>query len=109
MSKGYVVTAPYITVRVKDDLGSDVIQGFYKGGVLPEGVHQDDLDRHVRKGMVAEPGTPEADAATPFGESVRFDAGGVPMSPADVAAADAKKRPAARPTDPKARPAEAKG
>jgi hypothetical protein len=85
---GYVVTAPYITVRAKDDLGSDVLVGFYQGGVLPEGVNEDDLDKHVRKGMVAEQGTPEADAATPFGDRVQFDDNSNPMTPQQVADRD---------------------
>lgn len=75
---GYVVTAPYATLRVKNDLGQEVLTGFYEGGVLPEDVNQGDLDRHVRKGMVAEQGTPEADAASPIGKPVTYDDHGMP-------------------------------
>jgi hypothetical protein len=86
---GYVVTAPYITVRVKDNTGSDVIQGFYAGARLPEDVNEDDLDKQVRKNMVASKGSPEADAASPFGTRVTFDDNGNPLTPQQ--AADAEK------------------
>lgn len=76
----HVVTAAYVTVRVKNNLGQDVLHGFYEGAVLPDDVNQSDLDRHVRKGMVAEAGTPEADAASPVGRPVEFDDGGMPLS-----------------------------
>jgi hypothetical protein len=82
----YVVTAPYVTLRTKDDLGSEILRGFYAGGVLPDDVNRDDLDRHVRKGMVAEEGTPEAERATSFGQPVAFDERGMPKSEATLAA-----------------------
>jgi hypothetical protein len=91
---GYVVTAPYITVRVKDSVGSDVIQGFYAGARLPVDVNEDDLDKQVRKGMVAAKGTEEADAASPFGTRVTFDDNGNPLTPQQ--AADAEKAREAR-------------
>lgn len=75
---GHVVTAAYATLRVKNDLGQEVLTGFYEGAVLPDDVNQDDLDRHVRKGMVAKEGSPEADAASPVGRPVEFDEGGIP-------------------------------
>lgn len=77
-SKGYVVTAPMINLRVKDAAGTYVKAGFYAGAVLPDDAHPDDVESHVRKGMVAEKGTPEADAASPVGMPVQFDEGGMP-------------------------------
>lgn len=109
---GYVVTAAYVTLRAKNTVGQDVVQGFYEGAVLPDGVNDDDLQRHLRKGMVAEEGTPEADAATPFGKPVEFDDLGMPLSeqarrekaarasahkPADTRRRQADARPDARP------------
>lgn len=88
-TSGYVVTAPLVNVRVRDDLGSYTIHGFYAGARLPEGVHEDDLDKQVRKGMVAEEGSEQADAATPFGTRVTFDDNGNPLTPQQ--AADAEK------------------
>lgn len=84
---GYVVTAPYITLRVQDDVtGTEVLTGFYAGGVVPDSVNADDLDRHLRKGMVAEQGSKEAERATPFGQPVQFDERGMPKSEAQIAA-----------------------
>jgi len=84
-NSGYVVVSPLVTVRVPDGAGSEVYSGFYTGAILPEGVNEDDLDRHVRKGMVAEKGSPEADAATPFGDRVTFDDMGNPLTPQQAA------------------------
>lgn len=97
----YVVTSPFVNLRAKDATGTYVLQGFYAGAVLPEDVHEDDVEKHVRKGMVAKQGTPEADAATPYGKPVVFDEGGMPMSDAAVAEAEKKRnerapRPAPR-------------
>jgi hypothetical protein len=86
------VTSPLVNLRVLDASGTYVLQGFYAGGVLPEDVHEDDLQRHVRKGMVAEQGTKEADAATPYGKPVVFDDAGMPMSDAAVAEAEEKRQ-----------------
>ncbi|WP_433078875.1 hypothetical protein ACQP1P_38590 [Dactylosporangium sp. CA-052675] len=84
--KVYKVTSPYVTLRVRDDvLGQEVLAGFYAGAPLPSNVNQEDLERHVRKGMVAEEGTPEADAAVVGGQPVVFgqsDAG-TPQSQVD--------------------------
>jgi hypothetical protein len=90
---GYVVTAPYATLRIRDNLGNEVLTGFYAGGVLPGDVNRDDLERHLRKGMVAEQGTDEAKRATPFGQPVQFDERGMPKDEATLAAErDAESR-----------------
>lgn len=89
--KGYVVTAPLINVRVKDQAGSWVLQGFYEGARLPEDVHPDDLDKHLDKGMVAAEGSKEADAATPYGKPVTFDDLGNPLTPQQAAEAERKR------------------
>lgn len=99
----HVVTAPYMTVRVKNELGQEVLRGYYEGAVLPDDVHPDDLDRHVRKGMVAKAGTPEADSASPVGKPVQFDQGGMPMrseQASTVKPADGRRaRPDTKPSD----------
>ncbi|WDZ87190.1 hypothetical protein [Micromonospora cathayae] len=70
--KTHKVTAPYITLRVNDGLGQEVLRGFHQGATVPEGVNQEDLDRHVRKGMVAEEGSREANLlAVPAGTPVQ--------------------------------------
>lgn len=108
---GYVVTAPLVNVRVKDDAGSYVIKGFYAGARLPSDVHEDDLDKQVRKGMVAKKGTEEADAATPFGTRVTFDDNGNPLTPQQAAEAEKARterrneRQSAKPAPPGRQPA----
>jgi len=92
MAGKYVVTAAYITVRVKDDIGSEVVKGYYRGGVLPDSVNDDDLQRHLRKAMVAQQGSSEAEGVSPVGERVEFDSMGGPKAPTP---ASVVKRPAA--------------
>jgi len=100
----HVVTAPYVTARVKDDFGSDVVREFYAGGVLPKQTHSDDIDRLTRKGMIAEQGSAEADAASPVGKPVQFDSAGMPKAdaPADSRKPAPKPGPKAQSADPKA-------
>jgi hypothetical protein len=94
---GYKVTAAYVTLRVKNDLDQEVLLGYYEGAVLPEGVNEDDLQRHIRKGMVAEEGTEEAEAATPFGKPVTFDAAGMPVTEPPKPASDRGQRTDGKP------------
>lgn len=46
------VTAPYVTVKVRDVTGARTLRGFYAGAVLGAEADQDDLDRLTRKGMI---------------------------------------------------------
>lgn len=94
----YIVTAAYVTLRAKDDLGSEVLKGFYRGAPLPDDVNDDDLQKHIRKGMVAEKGSPEAEGVDPVGERVEFDEHGGPKpASAPAAAKPTPKPPAAKP------------
>lgn len=77
---GYIVTAPYVTLRVKDQQGAEVLLGFYEAATVPDSVVKEDLERHLRKGMVAKTGTEAADAASPVGRPVQFDAAGMPAA-----------------------------
>lgn len=52
MSDIYRVTAPYVTLKSKSELGGDVVLGYYEGAIVPETVDAEDLARHIRKGMV---------------------------------------------------------
>ncbi|MBM0277816.1 hypothetical protein [Micromonospora tarensis] len=66
------VVSAYATLRVPNDLGQEVLVGFYENAILPAGVNRDDLDRHVRKGMVVkesatEPERKPAPASQPPG------------------------------------------
>ena len=53
------VTAPYVTLKVKDVTGQPVVQGFYAGAVVPDPVDGDSLQKHLRTGMVEEVSAPE--------------------------------------------------
>jgi hypothetical protein len=86
--KKYKVVSPYVTLRVRDEiLGQEQLLGFHAGAPVPTKVNQEDLERHLRKGMVAEEGSPEADAAVVGGEPVVFEGSesGVPQSQAQPA------------------------
>jgi hypothetical protein len=75
----YKVLAPYVTIRVLDDVsGSDVLLGYYAGAPVPPNANREDVERLVRKGMVV--------AADSFaGEHVAVPAGTpVPGEPPNV-------------------------
>lgn len=100
----HVVTSALVNARVKDAAGTYVLRGFYAGAVLPDDVHPDDLSKLARKNMIAEQGTPEADAASPVGQRVEFDEGGMPVTPKPgPAAKPGPKPPAAKPAAPQPR------
>jgi hypothetical protein len=57
----YRVTAPYVTLRIRDDLtGSWSLRGFFPGAILPASTKQEDLDRHLRKTMIEKVDAAEA-------------------------------------------------
>lgn len=47
----YRVVAPYVTLKVKDPTGADVLIGFYEGAVVSE-VDEDSLKSHLDGGML---------------------------------------------------------
>jgi hypothetical protein len=61
---GYVVKAPYVTLKVEDANGAEVVQGFYAGAVVTNAVSGDELDRHLRKGLVEKASTKDAKSAS---------------------------------------------
>lgn len=65
----YRVTAPYVTLKVKDVSGVTVVQGYYAGGVVQDPLEDEQFEKHVRNGWIEEaedapaeevPETPEA-------------------------------------------------
>jgi len=81
----YVVSAPYITLRVPDATGADIITGFYAGAPVPENVNAEDLERHLRKDMIAKTGSTEADLlAVPAGTPVPGEPPNVPVTRDDL-------------------------
>ena len=67
MSDSYKVLAPYVTVKVKDVSGQNVMLGYYQNGLFHDPVDQEHVDALAELGMVekaevaAEP-EPEAPA-----------------------------------------------
>jgi hypothetical protein len=92
---GYVVTRPYVTLKVRDaTTGAEVVREFYEGGVLPEGANSDDVDRLLRKDMIAEEGSDEANLAAPAGTPKPGEPPNVPVTevPAGSLAPDERQR-----------------
>lgn len=87
--KAFKVVGAYVTLRVKNELGQGVLLGFHQGATVPDSVDSDDLDRHVRKGLVAEDGTQAADLfGVPAGTPVPDE----PPSEADEAQSSSRPR-----------------
>jgi hypothetical protein len=63
MAEEYVVTAAYITPKVRDDAkGGWAHRGFYEGAVIrAENIHPDSLQHHLAGDMLAERDAPAAD------------------------------------------------
>jgi hypothetical protein len=66
----HVVTAPYVTLRVRDDNDQPVLRGFHEGAPVPASVNAEDLARHIRKGMVSEGAEAEPVVTEPVLEPV---------------------------------------
>jgi hypothetical protein len=64
MANAYKVTAPYVTCKVRDDLGGESVRGFYEGGVLPASADPENVKILVEKGMVEKVTAPEPEPAT---------------------------------------------
>lgn len=77
---GKVVAAPYVTLKVKDQQGQDVTLGFYEGAILPDSANAGDLERLVRKGMVVDTDSPEAQFAAPAGTPKPGEPPNVPVT-----------------------------
>lgn len=56
----YLVTAPYVTLKVKDVSGVEIIQGYYAGGVVQNPVEDKQFEKHVRNGWVEKTAAPAA-------------------------------------------------
>lgn len=59
------VTAPYVTLKLRDSAGAWVVTGVYKGGVFPfDDVEAESRDHHIESGL-AEAFTAAADGDEP--------------------------------------------
>lgn len=54
MTKKYVVTAPYVTLKVRTQVDALVLGEFYAGATVPDGADPDDVKRLLDKGMLGE-------------------------------------------------------
>lgn len=59
MSASYKVIAPYVTVKVKDVSGQDVLLGYYRDGVVHDPIDRKHVGALVELGMVEEVSAPE--------------------------------------------------
>ncbi|MEU4779258.1 hypothetical protein [Micromonospora sp. NPDC023633] len=76
----HVVTAPYITLKVRDAAGALVVNEFYAGAIVPENADEADVKRLADKGMLAEQGSREADLlGAPAGTPVPGEPPNVPV------------------------------
>lgn len=91
---GKMVTAPYVTAKVKDVAGQPVTLGFYEGSILPADVDPDDLERLERKGMVADVDSPEGKMAAPAGTPKPGEPPNVPVTEQPVTALPLAERQA---------------
>lgn len=57
----YRVCAPYVTLRVKDQNGQDVLLGYYEGAVIKDPVQDMQFDKHLNQGMIEKLPDDEAD------------------------------------------------
>jgi hypothetical protein len=76
-----VVTAPYVTLKMKDQAGETVLGELYQGAPVPDNADPDNVQRLVDKGMVADVGTPEADLlGVPAGTPIPGEPPNVPVT-----------------------------
>jgi hypothetical protein len=92
MATDKIVAAPYVTLKVKGQQGQDVTLGFYEGAILPDGADSDDLERLIRKGMVVEADSPEAEFAVPAGTPKPGEPPNVPVTEQPVQALPLEER-----------------
>jgi hypothetical protein len=103
----YVVVAPYVTLKVTDDLGAAVVRGFLEGAVVKGAdVDPTSLLHHVDSRLLAPVGHSDAEFAGPAGTPKPGEPPNVPVQEAtpptalDTATRIARNRDAAgeRPT-----------
>lgn len=60
----YRVTAPFVTLKVRDFNGLTVVQGYYLDGLATDPIEDEQFKKHVRNGWVEKVGAPEPEAST---------------------------------------------
>lgn len=78
---GFVVVAPFVTLKVKDQLGAYVIRGFSEGAVVKaEDVQPENLRHHVDIRFLAPADSPDAEFAGPAGTPKPGEPPNVPVT-----------------------------
>ena len=96
-AEAFVVIAPYVTIKVKDQLGNFQFRGFLEGGV----VKHDDIDpaslrHHLDSGLMAVVGSDAAKYAGPSGTPKPGEPPNVPVTERPVASLPVAERLAAQ-------------
>jgi hypothetical protein len=93
VAKQYVVTAPYVTFKAKDQAGGTVLREMYQGGTLPDDAEPDNVERLLEKKMIAEVGSKEADLlGAPAGTPIPGEPPNVPVTEQSPAYVDQQAR-----------------
>jgi hypothetical protein len=122
-AESFVVLAPYVTLKIKDDAGGFVVRGYNEGGVFTrEEIDEDNLRHHLDTGLVAPVGSKLARFAGPAGTPKPGEPPNVPVTEQPVAslplaerlqrqadAADKAEKDAKAPRAAKAAPTKANG
>lgn len=61
----YRVTAPYVTLKVRDASGGPVVVGFYAGAIVPDDVDAASLKHHLNHKLVEEVAAPQPEKPAP--------------------------------------------
>jgi len=85
-AKEFVVVAPYVTLKLKDEVGGFVVRGFNEGGQFTaEEIDEENLRHHLDTGLVAPVGSDLARFAAPSGTPKPGEPPNVPVTEQPVA------------------------
>jgi hypothetical protein len=77
----FVVIAPYVTLKIKDQAGGFVVRGLNEGGtVKAEDIDEDNLRHHLETGLIAPVGSDAAMYAGPAGTPKPGEPPNVPVT-----------------------------
>lgn len=77
----FVVIAPYVTLKMKDQVGGFVVRGFNEGGVVKaEDIDEANLRHHLETGLIAPLGSDAAKFAGPAGTPKPGEPPNVPVT-----------------------------
>lgn len=89
----FVVVAPYITPKVKDQLGNFQVRGYLEGGVIRrDDIDEESLRHHLDSGLMAAVGSDAAKFAGPAGTPKPGEPPNVPVSERPVSSVPLTER-----------------